>query len=268
MKVARTTSGKYVVDAVAKALDVLEVFGGSEGLTLIEISRRVGLNKSRTFRLLHTLAKRGYVERSADGSLYMLGIKLFELSTHVRRDIKDIARPLMLELRERFNEMVNLSVLDDGNVLYLQIVDSARPFRMSATVGCRMPAHQTSMGKAMLAFLGADDSRSPYFFYLAKLSRQRLQTVRKELELARQRGYAVDNEENEPGVACIGAPIFDESGQPIAAMSVSGPVHRILENESKVANALIAACHGVSKKLGYGAVLAAAPSKQRLRARA
>ena len=129
MKVARTTSGKYVVDAVAKALDVLEVFGGSEGLTLIEISRRVGLNKSRTFRLLHTLAKRGYVERSADGSLYMLGIKLFELSTHVRRDIKDIARPLMLELRERFNEMVNLSVLDDGNVLYLQIVDSSRFLR-------------------------------------------------------------------------------------------------------------------------------------------
>ena len=88
------------------------------------------------------------------------------------------------------------------------------------------------------------------------------------MELTRQRGYAIDNEENEPGVACIGAPVFDENGQPIAAMSVSGPVHRILENESKIANALIAACKGVSKKLGYGAVLAAAPSKQRLRARA
>ena len=164
--------------------------------------------------------------------------------------------------------MVNLSVLDDGNVLYLQIVDSARPIRMSATVGCRMPAHQTSMGKAMLAFLGADDSRSPYFFYLARLSRPRLQTVRKELELTRQRGYAIDNEENEPGVACIGAPVFDQYGQPIAAMSVSGPVHRILENESKVANALIAACHGVSKKLGYSVRVAAEPAKQRLRAKA
>jgi IclR family transcriptional regulator, KDG regulon repressor len=120
----------------------------------------------------------------------------------------------------------------------------------------------------MLAFLAADNSRSPYFFYLAKLSRQRLQTLRKELELTRQRGYAIDNEENEPGVACIGTPIFDESGQPIAAMSVSGPVHRILENESRIANALIAACKGVSNRLGYGAHPVAAPTRQRLRAKA
>jgi len=264
MKIARTTSGKYVVDAVAKALDLLEVFDGSDGLSLNEISGRVGLNKSRTFRLLHTLAERGYVERSADGTQYTLGIKLFELSVHVRRDIKDIARPLMLELRERFNEMVNLSVLDEGNVLYLQIVESARPFRMSATVGCRMTACQTSMGKAMLAFLGADDSRSPYFFYLAKLPRQRLQAVRRELELARRRGYAVDNEENEPGVACIGAPVLDESGRAIAAMSVSGPKHRILEAESKIASALISACKGLSKKLGYGARVDAPAMRQRI----
>ncbi len=268
MKVARTTSGKYVVDAVAKALDLLETFSDSEGLTLNEISRRVGLNKSRTFRLLHTLAERGYVERSADGTRYTLGIKLFELATNVRRDIKEVSRPLMLELRERFNEMVNLSVLDEDYVLYLQIVESARPFRMSATVGCRMLSHQTSMGKSMLAFLAADDSRSPYFFHLAKLSRPRLQAVRKELEAIRKAGYAIDNEENEPGVACIGAPIFDENGQPIAAMSVSGPVHRILESEKKIADALIASCKGVSKNLGYHARVTEVPAKQILRAKA
>jgi DNA-binding IclR family transcriptional regulator len=262
MKVARTTSGKYVVDAVAKALDLLEAFSDSESLTLNQISTRVGLNKSRTFRLLHTLAERGYVERTAEGTRYALGVTLFELSANVRRDLREVARPLMVELRDRFNEMVNLSVLDESHVLYLQIVDSARPFRMSATVGCRMLSHRTSMGKAMLAFLWAHDLRSPYFAHLAKLSRPRLQAIRKELEQVRKDGYAIDREDNEPGVACIGAPIFDENGLPRAAMSVSGPAHRILENEKKIAEALIATCSGVSKNLGHGGGVTSGPPKR------
>lgn len=247
MKVPRTTSGKYVVEAVFKAIDVLEVFQGSEGLSLNQISQRVGLNRSRTFRLLHTLAERGYVERNQDGTSYRLGMKLFERAANVRRDVKDVARPVMLELRECFNEMVNLSVLENDEVLYLEIVESSRPFRMSATVGCRMPAHQTSMGKAMLAGNPACFESGRF----AKESRQRLQKLRKELGAVRQRGYAVDDEENEPGVACIGAPILDANGQPVAAMSVSGPVQRVLANEKKIAEALVAACATVSKGLGY-----------------
>jgi len=247
MKVPRTTSGKYVVEAVFKAIDVLEAFQGSEGLSLNQISQRVGLNRSRTFRLLHTLADRGYVERNEEGTSYRLGIKLFERAANVRRDVKDVARPMMLELRQRFNEMVNLSVFEDGYVLYLEIVESSRPFRMSATVGCRMPAHHTSMGKAILAGVPACFESG----LLAKESRQRLQRLRKELETVQERGYAVDDEENEPGVACIGAPILDAHGLPAAAMSVSGPVQRVLGNEKKIAEALVAACATVSKGLGY-----------------
>jgi IclR family transcriptional regulator, KDG regulon repressor len=251
MKVARTTSGKYVVEAVIKALDVLEVFNGSEGLNLNQISQRVGLNRSRTFRLLHTLAERGYVERNEDGTSYRLGMKLFERAANVRRDMKDVARPVMESLRERFNEMVNLSVLEDGHVLYLEIVESSRPFRMSATVGCRMPAHHTSMGKAILATKVTIDPACFNSGLLAQESRQRLQKLRKELEMVQQRGYAIDNEENEPGVACIGAPILDANGQPVAAMSISGPVHRVLANEKKIADALLAGCATVSKGIGY-----------------
>lgn len=248
MKVARTTPGKYVVEAVFKAIDVLEAFQGSEVLTLNQVSQRVGLNRSRTFRLLHTLVERGYVERNEEAASYRLGIRLFERAANVRRDVKDVARPVMLELRQRFNEMVNLGVLEDGHVLYLEIVENSRPFRMSATVGCRMPAHHTSMGKAMLAGDAGCFERG----VLAKESRARQQKLRKELEMVQQRGYAVDDEENEPGVACIGAPILDANGQPIAAISVSGPVHRVLANEKKIAEALIAGCATVSKGLGYG----------------
>lgn len=248
MKIARTTPGKYVVEAVFKAIDVLEAFQGSEALTLNQVSQRVGLNRSRTFRLLHTLAERGYVERNEEGASYRLGMKLFERAANVRRDVKDVARPVMLDLRQRFNEMVNLGVLEDGHVLYLEIVESSRPFRMSATVGCRMPAHHTSMGKAMLS----GDAGCFESALLMKESRARLQKLRKELVAVQQRGYAIDDEENEPGVACIGAPILDANGKPIAAMSVSGPVHRVLTNEKKIAEALIAGCATVSKGLGYG----------------
>ena len=258
MKIARTTTGKYVVEAVDKALDILETFTGSEGLTLNEISQRVGLNKSRTFRLLYTMAEREYVERSADGSRYQLGMRLFERAANVRRDIKDVAREFMLKLSHGFNETVNLSVLDNGSVLYLDILQSSRPFRMTATVGCRMPTHSTSMGRAMLAYMPIEDRSTTSYALVAKLPRQRLADLRKELELVRRRGYALDKEENEPGVACIGAPIFDVSGRPVAAMSVSGPVQRILGREKNIATSVIEACHTVSKALGHESAVARA----------
>jgi DNA-binding IclR family transcriptional regulator len=251
MRVARTTTGKYIVEAVAKALDILESFNSSEGLSLNEISQRVGLNKSRTFRLLHTLAARGYVERNGDGSRYKLGVRLFERASHVRRDIKDVAREFMLELHERFNETVNLGVLDSGQVMYLDILQSSRPFRMAATEGCRMPTHVTSMGKAILAHLSLEDPMSPAHAFVAKLSRPRLQALRRELEVVRRRGYAMDNEENEPGVACIGASILNANGLPVAAISVSGPVHRILGKEKQIAAAVVTACQGVSRSFGF-----------------
>jgi IclR family acetate operon transcriptional repressor len=153
----------------------------------------------------------------------------------------------MQELRRQFNEMVNLSVLEEGYVLYLDIVESARPFRMSATVGCRMPAHHTAMGKVMLAH----DEACFESALLAGESHQRKQRLRKEFELVRERGYAIDNEENEPGVACIGASILNATGQAIAAMSISGPVHRVLANEKRIAEALVDGCATVSERLGY-----------------
>ena len=251
MKVPRTTSGKYVVEAVAKALEVLESFNGSEELTLNEISQRVGLNKSRTFRLLFTLAERGYVERKEDGSRYRLGMKLFERASNVRRDVKEIARNAMLELNQKFNETINLGVLEDSFVVYMDIVESSRPFRTSATVGSRMQTHLTSLGKAILAFLPPDDPDSPLNKMMSRMPPQQAQSLLRELDQVRRRGYAVDDEENEPGVGCIGAAIFDATGHPIAALSVSGSAHRILTHSKLIAEAVVAACDGVSRGLGF-----------------
>jgi IclR family transcriptional regulator, KDG regulon repressor len=265
MKVPRTTSGKYVVEAVAKAFEVLESFNGSEELTLNEVSQRVGLNKSRTFRLLYTMAERGYVERNEDGTRYRLGMKLFERASNVRRDVKEIARNAMLELNQKFNEAVNLGVLEDGHVVYMDIVESSRPFRTSATVGCHMPTHTTALGKALLAFMPADDPNSSLSKTLAGLTAQQAQALQRELDQVRRRGYAVDDEENEPGVGCIGAPIFDSTGRPIAAMSVSGSAHRILTHSKLIAEAILVACDGVSRGLGFTGLAWSSNGPQALR---
>lgn len=252
MKVARTTQGKYVVEAVAKAFEVLESFNGSEEVALGEISRRVGLNKSRTFRLLCTMAGRGYIERSEDGARYRLGMKLFERAFNVHRNLKEVSRKAMLELNEKFNEAVNLAVMEDGHVVYLDIVEGSRPFHTLATVGCRMPHHRTSLGKAMLAYFSAENPNSPVRPLLSSLAPQQAQALLRELDQIRRRGYAVDDEDNEAGVGCIGAPVFDKSGQPVAAISVSGSAHRILTHSKIISEAVLAGCESVSRALGFG----------------
>ncbi len=255
MKRPRTIDDKYVVEAVARALDLLEAFCDSEELALNEISRRVGLNKSRSFRLLHTLARRGYVEKTAEGGRYRLGVKLFERAAHVGRDLKRVAQPLMRKLHHQFNETVNLGVIHNGEVLYIDIRESSRAFRMAAAVGSRMPVFATSLGKAIAAHLPEVEAAN--WFSGRQVSRPTKrtaagnQTLRNELQAVRRRGYALDNEENEPGVACVGAPIFDNGGRVIAAISVSGPVGRILGNQKRIAGSLVSACKEISRQLGF-----------------
>jgi len=258
MKLPRTTEDRYVVESVARALDVLEAFRDSDELTLKEISRRVGLNKSRSFRLLHTLAGRGYVEKNAGG--YRLGVKLFERAAHVRQDLKLVAQPFMRQLLAQFNETVNLGVLHEGEVLYIDILESTRAFRMAATVGSRMPVLSTSLGKAIVAYLPESDDALRLGQQMGKskgkLRSASAQALQDDLVAVRRLGYAVDDEENEPGVACVGAPLLDAGGRALAAISVSGPAARIRAQQKEIAAAVAAAGRQISQSLGFKAARA------------
>jgi len=259
MKLPKESDDKYVVEAVVKALDVLEVFQDGEELQLSEISKRVSLNKSRAFRLLYTLCERGYVERASDGHRYKLGLKLFEHASNLRRDLKQIAQNHMRKLQQRFNETVNLAVLHNGEVLYIDLLESSRPFRMSAMVGSRMPISNTSLGKALMAYASEHDLDEVF----DTLTPTELRKMRAEMEIVKRRGYATDQEENEPGVACIGAPILNESGISIGAMSISGPSIRIQKQEREIGTALATTCREISRQLGFAepAPLAKAQTK-------
>lgn len=245
MKKPRTTDDPYMVEAVLRALDILDVFDGSRELTLNEVSQRTGMNKSRCFRMLHTLASRKYVERTREGQAYRLGSWPFDRAVGSRRDLRETAHPWLVRLRDEFNETVNLGVIHNGEILYVDLVESQRPFRMSAMVGSRMAVENTAMGKAILSRMTKEAARE---LLAGRTVRRALQA---ELEEARQRGHALDKEENEPGVACIGASILNADGAPIAALSMSGPVRRILVQEREIAKALQAVSRKISEQMGF-----------------
>lgn len=243
----RQSNERYVVQAVDRALDVLEAFHANEEASLNVISKRAGLNKSRTFRLLCTLSRRGYVERTPNGLGYTLGLKLLERAAHFRRDMKQIAHAQMDRLRNEFNETVNLGVIHNGKMLYLDILESSRPFRMAAIVGSQMPIHTTSMGKAMLAHARDEEIE----LLIKALETVDARKLKKELEIVRDRGVANDHEENEAGVSCIGAAIFDETERPVAALSISGPTGRMQKREREIGAKLLEACREISKTMGH-----------------
>ncbi len=245
MKVPRTNNDPYAVEAVLGALDILDVFDGSRELSLNEISQRTGLNKSRCFRLLHTLASRKYVERTGDGQGYRLNSWRLEKAVGSRRDVRETAHPYLVQLRDQFNETVNLGLVHNGDILYIDLVESQRPFRMSAMVGSRMPIESTAMGKAILARMKVEAAQD--LLAVNPIPRE----FQIELERVRKKGYAVDNEVNEPGVACIGASILDADGLPLAAVSMSGPVHRIFVLEPEIAKALQKTCQRISNQMGF-----------------
>jgi DNA-binding IclR family transcriptional regulator len=253
-------TSSYLVKPVAKALQVLDCLGQEEAaLTLSEISRRVRLPKTTTYRYLCTLCVSGLVARDHDADLYRLGLRLLELGQKVgdQLQIRRQALPLMAQLRDRFNETVNLAVLDGTEVVYVEMVPSTFALRMQATLGGRDPAYTTALGKAILAHLPPEQ----WCAHLPQRLMRRtpktitsLAALKADLLATRARGFARDAGENETGARCIGAPIFHRSGLAVAALSVSAPAARLDDSrEAEVAPAMMHAARTISAHLGYPA---------------
>lgn len=248
----------YVVKPVYKALQVLIVLGGERRpLTLTEICHRVRLPKTTVFRYLQTLAACGFVSHDRGEDIYQLGARLFELGQLAGQQlrIRDIALPMMVDLRDRFNETVNLGILDGCDIVYVEMVESHHALRMQATLGSRDPAYATALGRAMLAFMD-DTSRQRHL--PKQLAARTVYTVhtRPQLERvlreAKQTGYAVDDQENEDGARCVGAPVFEYPGRVVAALSVSAPTARLRPDLlEEVAAAVKNTAAAISSQLGH-----------------
>ncbi len=224
-----------------KALDLLEALQSADKpRSLDQLVAETGLARSTAHRLLLNLISRGYVER-ASANTFALGLKLLELGATVRQgqSLRDIALPIMLNLRNELGETINLGRLREGSVLYLETVESEHAFRVSASLGIRDPLHVTAIGKAILAWMPPE--RRPVLNDWRKLTPATITDPKKfarELALTRERGYALDEEESMEGGRCIGVPIL-HIGNPVAGLSVSGPIARITTKRIKAIAAVL-----------------------------
>lgn len=251
-------SNGYLVKPVEKALRVLRCLAEErKPMTLTEICHHVRMPKTTVFRYLYTLCDAGFVEHDGETELYRLGLEAVSLgqrgSTQIQ--IRRLAVPYMQELREKFNETVNLGVLDGIHIVYIDMVESHHSLRMQARLGSRDPAYSTALGKAILAFLPETSLKQ---HLPAELSPQTARTMTSYDELTqnlmqvRHQGYALDREENEEGALCMGVPIFDGQGRVQTAISVSGPVSRLSTDVTeRLARALVATSREISKRLGF-----------------
>jgi IclR family transcriptional regulator, KDG regulon repressor len=249
----------YQVQVLDRALGILDLLAnGSPELGPSEISERTGLHKSTVHRLLQVLERHRLIEKKAQNGKYCLGLKLFELGSKAvaQLDLRERARPYLERLVRETGETAHICVLDGDRMLSIANVESARTLRTPSTVGHRTPLHCTSVGKALLAFLPEDEQSE--LIKKCELTAYTRHTLTKpaqlkaELKLIRQRGYAMDDEEIEEGLRCIGAPVMDYSGRVIAAMSIAGPAFRLIEERiPAVARSVIQAASELSVELGY-----------------
>ena len=221
------------VRVLHKMLDILEALKKeAAGAGLAQISREIKLPKPTVYRILATLESRGYVDRDAGGG-YRVSRKLHQFGGDgsPEKALLDAARPVMQELVAACKETVNLGVLDGGDVVVIETVESPQAVRMSSKVGNRRYLHTTALGKALLA--GLPEKEVLRLVSTKGLPPLTTSTITDRSELlaeigrVRQRGYAMDNLENEPDGRCIGAPIMDHHDRTVGALSISGPVPRM-----------------------------------------
>jgi DNA-binding IclR family transcriptional regulator len=259
----------YQVQVIDRALSILDMLSAQgPDLALGEISEKLELHKSTVHRLIMVLERHKLIERNASSGRYRLGLKLFELGTKAlaQLNLRDRARPFLERLVLETSETVHLCVLDDSEVVYLDKVEPERSVRMATSVGRRNPAHCTAVGKAMMAYLPLAQVESIVRKQGMKAITSNTITsfleLKKELAAIRERGYSVDNEEIEEGVRCVGCVVQNFSGEPVAAISISGPAFRVtLEKVPGLATAVVAAAHGLSQGLGFKEVHAVAAGR-------
>src|ERR1700731_918921 len=257
-RVTKSSAGSAPVGVISKVLLILEALqGSSAGLALKAICDLTGIHKSTAHRFLKHLERERYLIRTEAGA-YLIGPRLSQMSARGNQGatLQAVARPILWELWKSTQETVNLAVLDQGTVLYVDVIESPHEFRLSSRVGTRRSLHGTALGKALAAFLPAEPRENILSAITFQPATPRtilnLLQFRQELEKIRRQGYAVDDEEAVQGARCVSAPILNSNREPIGAVSVSGPVTRVSPNQVAVlARAVSAAARAISAAMGF-----------------
>ena len=247
------------VRVLHKTLDILEILKTREaGYSLAELTRSVALPKATVYRILATLERRGYLDRSHDSG-YRLAKKMFDLQRQdsIEQIVSRAAQPLLERLVDAYKETVNLGIMNAGEIVVINTVESPLGVRMSSKIGNRRHLHTTALGKCFLAGLPDKEvARITRLKGLPRLTANTLVTksaLMADLARVRKQGFAIDDQENELDGRCIGAPIVASDGRVLAAVSISGPVFRMdLARAKSLAPALKAACAEIALVVSRG----------------
>jgi IclR family KDG regulon transcriptional repressor len=247
------------IGSVQRAIDILNLFKSqSPELGTTEIARTLGLHKSTTASLVYTLEANGFLSQNPTTRKYHLGFKVVERAFAMldQIEVRQIAYPHLQALRNEWNETVNLAVLDGSEVVFVERMLGTKALGMRSEIGRRSPAHSTAVGKALFACL--PNAQIEELVKRCGLPAMTHKTITDlglllaDLEQVREQGYALDDEENEIGGRCVAVPIFDHTGQAIAAVSISAPTARLPLSDVPQAGAMVVkTAKAISRELGY-----------------
>ena len=219
---------------INRALRILAEIGGStNGVTVIELARRCDVNRVTVHRIIAAFKAHGFVRQPTPGGPYRLGFRFLELADLVLSDTDAarLAAPLLATLAERSGETSHFALLDGSEAVYVAKRESSQAVRLVSTIGARVPLYCTGLGKALLAAASPELARrliaEQSFVRVTPTTLTSAAGLRKELDTIRARGYAVDLGENEVSVNCVSAAVLGRDGEPIGAISISGPAWRI-----------------------------------------
>jgi DNA-binding IclR family transcriptional regulator len=247
----------YQLQGLDRVVAILDLLGASDNsLSLAEICQRMGLHKSTAHRALMALERTGMIER-APASRYRLGLKLYDMGSRAveQIDLRSRVHPHLRKLALRVGETVHLGVLHKTRVVYINKIEPInRRVCISSRTGTSNPVYSTSLGKAILAHLPAEEvartiSKIQFNAFTSKTLTSPGELL-DALERVRRRGYAVDDEEMEIGTRCVGAAVLDAGGHPIAAVSISGSATRLAAHcVPAIAQHVVHCCREIASSL-------------------
>jgi IclR family KDG regulon transcriptional repressor len=243
------------VQTVEKALKIL-ILLGEKMMSLTQICQATGYHKSTAHRILRTLEDYKFVQRDPRSGAYAIGLKVVDLSSMQlnKLELKTEAAPYLRQLARYMGYAVHLGIRDDTEVVYIEKIEPVNTLRMFSEIGKRVPLYSTALGKCLL--ISHSDEEIARLFRDTELAPRTPHTIatiealQREIAQARRDGYAVDEEENEPGIYCIAAPIYDYRGKAIASLSTSVDDIALIRRPETLARVKDTAL-SISRAIGY-----------------
>lgn len=253
----RAQSAEGAVGTLERGLAILQFFKRTQEASVAEIAAALELSRSTTYRIAERLRELGFLEVNATTARWRLGKETAQLGVAALQstDLMRVAPPVLLQLLEGTREAVNLAVFDSDSMVLIFREQGPQSVTISSRLGSRRPMHASSLGKAYLAALRAQERHA--LIERLELKRYTPETIvdkealERTLESIQQRGFADDRREFEQTLACCAAAVFDHRAIPVAAISVSGPAERVLTKFDRIGAEVVSAARDISARLGF-----------------